>query len=237
MINKMVVAVLLFGGKGERFDKNQPKQFYNLFGKTIIEHTIEKFILPNIDFILIVSNPKFLEETIKILKKYSFLKKIQVIEGGNCREESTLNAINFLKKLLNYDDIVLIHDGVRPFVSKEIILKNIKVAKEFGTAVTAIQSENTIGIVKNNKIIEFPNRENTYIIQTPQTFNFGLLVDSFEKNIEKICSFTDDSSVVKKAGYSLQIVPGSKFNIKITTKEDILISEFLLRREKDERDI
>lgn len=233
----MVVAVLLFGGKGERFNKNIPKQFYKLFGKTILEHTIEKFILPYINNIIIVTNPKYLTETLEITKKYNCSKKIQVIKGGKCREESTLNAINFLKKYLDKEDIVLIHDGVRPFVFPEIIIENIKTTEKFGSAVTAIPSENTIGIVRNNIIVEFPDRKNTYTIQTPQTFKFEILENSFMKNLEKICSFTDDSSVVKSAGYPVYIVPGSKMNIKITTKEDILFSEFIIRSEKNERNL
>jgi 2-C-methyl-D-erythritol 4-phosphate cytidylyltransferase len=230
----MVTAVLLFGGKGERFKKDIPKQFYKLFGKTIIEHTIEKFLLPYIDNVIIVSNPKYLNETLEISKKYSNFKKIKVINGGKCREESTLNAINYLKNYLNKDDIVLIHDGVRPFVSHEIIRKNIETTEKFGSAVTVIPSENTIGIVENNKIVNFPERKNTYIIQTPQTFRFEILENSFKKNSERLCFFTDDSSVVKNAGYPIYIVLGNKKNIKITTEDDILFSEFIIRSVKDE---
>ncbi|SHH38086.1 2-C-methyl-D-erythritol 4-phosphate cytidylyltransferase [Thermosipho atlanticus] len=233
----MVVAVLLFGGKGERFDKNTPKQFFNLSGKLIIEHTIEKFLIPDIDFIVVVTNSNYLEKTKDIVKKYTSKKEIYIIEGGKCREESTFKALKFLKNKMKKNDIVLVHDGARPFVTTEIIINNIKKAEYFGAAVTAIPSENTIGIVEENLLMDFPNRNSVYIIQTPQSFKFEIIFDSFLKKQPFLCTFTDDSSIVKKSGYKVYITNGNKLNVKITTKEDIKLAKFLIWSESIERDL
>ncbi|MBO8161523.1 MAG: 2-C-methyl-D-erythritol 4-phosphate cytidylyltransferase [Thermosipho sp. (in: Bacteria)] len=230
----MVVAILLFGGKGQRFDKNLPKQFHLIEEKTILELTIEKFLIPEIDFIVIATNEQFKSLTEKLTKKFTSEKTIYIINGGKSREHSTFNALNFLNNKLNFDDIVLIHDGVRPFITKKIISANINAAKKYGAVVTAFPSENTIGIINRDKknLIEITQRKSTYIIQTPQTFKFGIVYNAFLKNTSHLESFTDDSSIVKKAGYDIYIVEGLKSNIKITTKEDIFIARYLIRSEK-----
>ncbi|RDI92765.1 4-diphosphocytidyl-2C-methyl-D-erythritol synthase [Thermosipho africanus Ob7] len=215
----MIVGVILFGGKGTRFSKDFPKQFLKFNGKTLMEHTVEKFLLDCFEFLVVVSNKDYINKSIEILKKFE--KKIYVIEGGKTREHSTFNAIKFLENKIDLDDIVLIHDGARPFVNKDIIEKNIENAKLFGATVTAISSENTIAVVENDFILSVPKRENIFIIQTPQTFKYKVLKDSFLKFSNRLDNFTDDGSVVLASGYKVSITEGNKKNIKITTVEDL----------------
>ncbi|ABR31757.1 2-C-methyl-D-erythritol 4-phosphate cytidylyltransferase [Thermosipho melanesiensis] len=217
----MNVAVILFGGKGERFSKDYPKQFVKFHGKTLMEHTVEKFLENFIHLIIIVVNGEYLEESKKILKKYK-RKNIYVILGGKTREFSTLNAVKYLKDLISEDDNVIIHDGARPFVSKEVILRNIDFVNKYGAVVTAVPVENTIAFVENKIVKEIPPRRYLFTLQTPQTFKYSILYKSFRliKDLEK---FTDDSSVVLAAGYNVHVVYGEKTNIKITTKEDLYL--------------
>lgn len=215
----MIVGVILFGGKGTRFSKDFPKQFLKFNGKTLMEHTVEKFLLDCFEFLVVVSNKDYINKSIEILKKFE--KKIYVIEGGKTREHSTFNAIKFLENKIDLDDIVLIHDGARPFVNKDIIEKNIENAKLFGATVTAISSENTIAVVENDFILSVPKRDSIFIIQTPQTFKYKVLKDSFFKFSNRLDNFTDDGSVVLASGYKVSITEGNKKNIKITTVEDL----------------
>ncbi|MBB6063269.1 2-C-methyl-D-erythritol 4-phosphate cytidylyltransferase [Thermosipho japonicus] len=215
----MIVGVILFGGKGTRFSKAFPKQFLKFNGRTLMEHTVEKFLLDCFDFLVVVSNRDYINKSVEVLK--NFEKKIYIIEGGKTREYSTFNAIKFLENKIDLNDIVLIHDGARPFVNKDIIEKNIENAKKFGATVTAIPSENTIAVVESDFILSVPKRESIFIIQTPQTFKYGVLKDSFSKFSNRLDNFTDDGSVVLASGYKVSITEGNKKNIKITTVEDL----------------
>lgn len=218
--DSMNVGVILFGGIGRRLLKDIPKQFIRINGKTLMEHTLDRFVNNiNFDFLVVVVNEKYKKESLKIIENYK--KEIYVVSGGKEREYSTLNAIKFLENKLTYDDVVLIHDGARPFIYDKIINENLIKASQYGAVVTAIQSENTVALIENEKIKFVPKRKNVFIVQTPQTFKFGILKESFYAFENELSDFTDDASVVLKNGYEVHIVYGDKKNVKITTIEDL----------------
>ncbi|MBT1248659.1 MULTISPECIES: 2-C-methyl-D-erythritol 4-phosphate cytidylyltransferase [unclassified Thermosipho (in: thermotogales)] len=217
----MNIGVILFGGSGKRFSQKIPKQFLKFNGKTLMEHTLEKFFEDFIHLIVVVVNKDYLEKSRKILKKYG--QKVKIITGGFAREYSTLSAINYLKDKISKEDNVIIHDGARPFVNKEVLLKNIEFVDNYGAVVTALPVENTIAFVENDRVKTVPPRKKLFSIQTPQTFKFSVLLEAFEK-VKDLENYTDDSSVVLKAGFDVYVVMGEKSNIKITTKEDLFLA-------------
>lgn len=219
----MNIAVILAGGKGIRFGSEKPKQFAKLAGKPIIEYTFEKFYLhKSINEIIIVSNENYIDKIRKIVKKFKN-KPINIIKGGENRNESTLNAIRYLdSKMINETDNILIHDAVRPFVSKRIIDDCIKALNQYKVVDVAIDSTDTLIRVKENKIIEIPHRSEYKRGQTPQAFKFKVLKESY-KNIKK--EFTCDCSVAFDKGYEVYLVKGEESNIKITYPIDIFLAE------------
>jgi len=225
------IAVITAAGKGIRLRKDIKKQYIKINSKPIIYHTIKTFSDAEfIDEIIIVSdrdNILYMEK--EIIDKYEFSKVTDVVEGGITRKDSVRNGF---KKIKNRNSIVVIHDGVRPFVDKETILKSIKKANEKGSAVVAVESSDTIKIVKNQKVENTLDRKNLRKIQTPQTFKYEILEDAYSVinwNDEKI---TDEAYIVESAGYDVYIVEGNEKNIKITKEFDLEFAEFLLNREK-----
>ncbi|QTA37976.1 2-C-methyl-D-erythritol 4-phosphate cytidylyltransferase [Thermosipho ferrireducens] len=219
------MAIILFGGIGKRLGSKIPKQFLKIRDRYLMEYTIEKFYsLRTVDKVLVVSNKNWMKKTREILKD----KNIEIIEGGNSREESTYKALKYISNFAESDDIILIHDGVRPFVSERIINENISLARKFGAVITVVPSENTMVISRDGRKLDaVPKRDLLYIVQTPQSFKFGLIYNAFKKEEKNLSYYTDDASILKAQGMEIYFVEGSKLNIKITTKEDLIIAEQL----------
>lgn len=225
------IAVITAAGKGIRLRKDIKKQYIKINDKPIIYYTVKTFNDAEfIDEIIIVSdreNILYMEK--EIVEKYEFSKVTHVVEGGSTRKDSVLSGF---RKINDKNSIVVIHDGVRAFVDKEIIFKSIEKANEKGAAVAAVNSSDTIKIVKNQKVENTLDRKNLRKIQTPQTFKYEILEDAYSVvnwDDEKI---TDESYIVESAGYDVYIVEGSENNIKITTEFDLKFAEFLLNKEK-----
>lgn len=227
----MNAAIILGGGKGVRFMAAVPKQFVHLGSKPIVQHTFEAFYFhPEID-VICITLPK--EKVGSVRTKYSTEypdKKIIVAEGGESRQESTANALQALGEILSAEDIVLIHDAVRPFISPRIISDNIKYALEFGAVDTVIPAEDTIVESEDQeRIHQIPPRKRFYSGQTPQSFRYGLISRVYsETSSEDMRAVTDDASLVLKSGKPVHLVPGEKQNFKITTPWDLSLAEALL---------
>jgi len=219
-----IVAIILIGGQGNRFKSFIPKQFHMLAGKEVYLHTLEPFKkLKIFDEIIIVSDKIYFE---RIKKSISF--KIKLIEAGKTRQLSVYNALLQCKKDTN---IVMIHDGVRPFISEDIILKNIEKAIRYKAVDTCINSYDTIVQVNNlNKIDHIPKRNTIFRGQTPQTFDYEIIKKAHKKALKsKIIDSSDDCSLVLNAGYDVYLVKGDEYNIKITTSLDLFIAEQIFR--------
>ena len=224
----MISAIILAGGKGKRMGSAISTQFIDIKGKPIIYYTLKKFSenkkIDNIVVVLSKEEVEYFKEN--ILKKYE-LRINKIVIGGKERQDSVYNALKSLKN--SSTDIVLIHDGARPFISERIINEGIKFAEIYGAAAPGVMPKDTIK-VKNEKnfSVDTPNRANLVSIQTPQVFKFDEILECHEKIRYNGEMVTDDTMVVEKYGYSVYLYDGEYTNIKVTTPEDLILAERLI---------
>ena len=215
----MINVVIPASGMGSRFGAGMPKQFLNLSGKEILHRTISVFEKMDIINEIAIAVPSGYKGRVL---KYGFAKVKYITEGGASRAESVVTALELLPK---QTEIVLIHDGVRPFVDGETILQVIEAAKKHGAAVACCPVTDTIKKVNSAGVItDTPDRSHLWNAQTPQGFKFDIILDAYTQNKEILRTITDDSSLVANA----VVVPSSRRNIKITTAEDMLIAKAFL---------
>jgi 2-C-methyl-D-erythritol 4-phosphate cytidylyltransferase len=204
-----------------------PKQFMLLNGKPILMHTIEAFFYS--DFkpeIIVVLNVDFITYWEQLCEKYNFSIPHTLIKGGLQRFHSVKNGI----KAISEDSIIAIHDAVRPLASNELICRSFKEAEQLGNAVVAIKSKDSVRQQKGNSSLPL-NRDEIYLIQTPQTFQFELLNNAYKQEYNN--EFTDDASVVERTGITLNLIEGESKNLKITFAEDLSLAEFYLSQTKN----
>lgn len=222
-INIKVVAVIAAGGSGVRMNSEVPKQYLTLQKKPIIIHTLEKFSRCNqVEQINLVVPRADLEKTTQLIKKWNLTENIDVIEGGKTRQHSVWNGLN---RLPDNTDIVLVHDGVRPFISEKIINKCLEETRRWGAVITAIPVSDTIKEVKDNCVHTTLDRSKLWQVQTPQSFFRDLLMEAYQKAWENNIIATDDSTLVEKLGHTVRVIKGEERNIKITSPEDLKIAE------------
>lgn len=213
-------------GRGERFTDVTPKQFHCLAGKRVYLHTLDTFVNSDLfDEILLVCHPDWIET---VQQEVSALP-VRVIAGGGSRQESSyLGLLACGQKT----DIVLIHDAVRPFVSKEIIRQNVQTAIRYEAVDTCIPSADTIvHSVNQETITAIPARASYLRGQTPQSFAYPFILQAHEKaRADGVANATDDCSLVLRLGKDVHIVAGSEENMKITTPHDFALAEFYLQR-------
>jgi len=227
---KLRVGVLLpAAGEGRRMGMNVPKQYLHLHGKPLLVHTVLHFErCEEIDDIVIIVSKGFENRVRRYVKKYSLKKVRSVVTGGERRQDSVANGWQDLKKY--FPEIILVHDAVRPLITEKLIQAVIFSAKKFGAAVPVIQENNTMCVMgKGNVVSGYLSREKMRIIQTPQGFKKEIFVKSLQNAIAKKTAATDESSLVFQAGYPVKAVEGLRLNIKLTTKEDLLIIKNILR--------
>jgi 2-C-methyl-D-erythritol 4-phosphate cytidylyltransferase len=223
----MNAAVILSAGTGKRFDMDIPKQFIEINSKPLLVYTVEAFEKSScIDLIIISINKNMKKKTLSILKKYKFKKNIKVIEGGKTRQESSYNALKYLDK---YDPkIVVIHDAVRPFLTQKIIKDSVNAARKYGAVDVVIPATDTIVNAVHGFIADIPDRNRLYYGQTPQSFDYRLILEAHEKaNNEGYNISTDDAKLALRAGHKVKIIKGNSFNIKLTNKFDLIFFQAL----------
>lgn len=221
-------AVILFSGDSSRFGGNSLKQFYEVDGKPLIYYTIKSFQdSPLIDGIVLVTKEEYIEQVKMYVFEYGFTKVMIITKGGSCRQESSYNGLKFLSHYAEKDDIVLIHDGARPLVSKKIIGDLILALRDHEGATVALKSLDTMSIVDNEKkeMVGILNRDEIYRIQTPQAFHFGIIMEAHEMYKGK--NVTDDSQLLQGV-FPIKIVDGDENLIKITRLSDIKYLKLLL---------
>jgi 2-C-methyl-D-erythritol 4-phosphate cytidylyltransferase len=222
-------AVIVSAGKGHRFMEGRKKQFHLLAGKPILAHTLDKFeTCPLIHSILLVVGQEDMDYCMKeIIEKYHYRKISKIVPGGKRRQESVKNGIDALSKDV---EVVVIHDGVRPFVTKAMIEESIHSAIRFGAVVVAMPVKETIKMAHSDgTVLKTLDRESLWQIQTPQTFQTNLIKEAFHKATEDGFIGTDDASLVERLGVKVHILPGSYTNIKITTTEDLMLAHLFLK--------
>lgn len=230
-------AVCLAGGSGSRMKSSVSKQYMLINDKPLIWYALNAFQNSSyINEIVLVAKPDDIEYMQnEIVNKYNFDKVSVVVAGGSERFLSVLNGIKNIVSRQDKEQIILIHDGARPFVNDKIIGDTIKAASDFGACVAAVPSKDTIKISdEDGFVVATPNRKNVWNIQTPQVFKADLIKNAYgslEKDVvaEKNIFVTDDASVVELySDVKVKLVEASYENIKITTPEDIKIAESIL---------
>ena len=223
----MIFAVILAGGTGSRMGStDMPKQFLEIKGKPILNHTVEKF-LPNPKFekIIVLSPKSWIGHTREIIRKFTGKNdRIAVIEGGSTRNETIMNAIRYIDREYGLDDdtVIVTHDSVRPFVTHRIIEENIKTALNCGACDTVIPATDTIVEGDGTAITNIPDRRKMYQGQTPQSFKAKLLRDTYESLSD------EEKDILTDAAKEVRLVQGETFNIKITYPYDLKIARSLL---------
>lgn len=217
-------ALITAGGTGQRMDSATPKQFIRIGSKPIIVHTIEKFLKYKSEIEIILTLPsKYFEEWAQIKKEFLPDLNIKLVKGGETRFDSIKNALSAIQK---QDGIIAIHDAVRPFVPVEVVKNCFEKAEESGSGIAAIELKDSI-----REIDQFQSytrdRSKYRLMQTPQTFELKLIKEAYSHS--KIQNFTDDAGVWENAGLKVNLVEGSRFNIKITYPEDIIMAEAILK--------
>ncbi len=223
-------VVIVAAGRGRRMGTEVSKQFLCLCGKEILAHTVERFEKTDAirDIILVVSQEE-MDEIWTMAQKYGWKKIVSVTKGGKERQDSVWNG---LQQVSEDTEIVLIHDGVRPFVTEDILLDSIRTAQEMGGCVAGVPAKDTIKVCdKENIAVETLDRSTLWQMQTPQTFRKELIIRAYAKAAADGFLGTDDASLAEYSGHAVKIIMGSYRNIKITTREDLLIGETFLKEE------
>ena len=234
-------ALVLAAGIGQRMrNGGLPKQFLKLMGKPIIIYTLEKFeTSEEIDDITIACHGSYVEYMCQLLEVYQIKKVVRVVVGGSDRQGSLRRGLDaLLENGGAAEDIVVIHDGVRPLVSLTAIRENIRVARQYGCAITVHPVTETVVITGDEAVgmSNFKKRADTYSMTSPQTFRLGTLAEAFRK-IEAVdqsdIPLLDAAMVYAKAGGEVHLVKEQSTNIKITTPEDFYFLKALLELEEN----
>lgn len=223
----MITAIILSGGKGKRMGRGISKQYIEIDGKPILFYTLKSFIESKyIDKVVLVIPEEEKEYCNKhILEKYS-LNIDNVVFGGAERQDSVYNG------LLGASDseYVLIHDGARPFVSDKIIKEGLELVKEYKAVAPGVMPKDTIKVKDNEGYSEETlERSKLVAVQTPQIFDYNLILSCHKKVKAEKALVTDDTMVVEKYGQRVYLYEGDYTNIKVTTPEDLVLAEYLAK--------
>lgn len=234
-------AVIFAGGTGTRMGIDDvPKQFLEIDGKPVIIYTLEHFQNhPNIDGIYVVCIETWIDYLIYQLRKYSIDKVRSIIPGGKTGQDSIYNGLVEAAKYGNEQDIVLIHDGVRPFISEDLISRNIEDTRLFGNSITCTKCNETFVMSKNGlDVDEIPIRRESYNAQAPQAFRLGDIIsahDEMRANNPGYKDVVDSCTLYNMLGRKIHLTEGIRGNIKITNPVDLYIFEAWLNFEKNNR--
>ncbi len=232
---QQVTAIIPSAGMGHRMVQKTggqkiKKNYMELAGRPVLARTLKAFqASPLIDDIIIVTAKEDLAYCKKeIVEKYNYTKVTAVIAGGKERQNSVANALEYVAENLD-SDIILVHDGARPLITEGIIEATIASVKEYGSGVVAVQVKDTIKEVAGGIVRATPPREGLRAVQTPQGFLCEILTEASRAAITASITCTDESSLVERLGIEVRTVEGSYENIKITTAEDLLLAEVILK--------
>lgn len=222
-------AIIVAAGKGSRMNSKINKQYLLLNGKPVLAHTIDVFEKAEcISEIIVVINKNDKNFFINsVIKPYNFKKITAVAEGGEDRQASVFNGLCHVS---HESEIVAVHDGARPFVTTDIIQRSVDVALKDGAACVGVPVKDTIKKVDEElNVKQTPDRSFLWAIQTPQTFRKNIIADAHRNAALDGFRGTDDSVLAERLGYRVRMVMGSYTNIKITTAEDLVIAEAILK--------
>ena len=222
----MVTALIFAGGTGQRMNSRaKPKQFLEMHGKPIIIYTLEHFEAhEEVDNIVIVCLKEWISELRRLLKRYAITKVTMIVPGGDTGHMSIYNGLEAMKGSAKDDDIVLIHDGVRPLITGELISRNIEAVKQYGNAITVEPArESVVQSIDGETIAAVPYRDEMYTAKAPQSFRYGRILELYERSYREGKAFIDSSHLCGNYGEPMHMVLSTKNNMKITTPADFYI--------------
>lgn len=224
-------AVIPAAGMGKRMGSSINKQYLLLDGKPILAHTLAVFQCCHLiaGIILVTPQDEIPFCQAEVVERYGLTKVLSIVPGGAERQHSVMNGLQALQGLADDDDVVLIHDGVRPFINAALIEQSIQVAGTGTGALVAVPTKDTIKVVHNGLVIDTPKRATLWQAQTPQSFRFDQIMKAHQQAHLSGFLGTDDCSLVERDGGSIRIVNGSYRNIKITTPEDLVLATAFLQ--------
>lgn len=223
-------------GMGKRMGASINKQYLHLDGLPIVARTISVFEdSPLIDAIYLVipaDEIPYCRE--HVIAACGFRKVVEIVAGGRERQNSVMNGLNAMRQSVADDDVVLIHDGVRPLITPQLLRESIEVARNSDGALVAVPAKDTIKTVRDGVIIDTPPREMLWQAQTPQSFRFAVIHAAHLAAEQEGFMGTDDASLVERRGGMVRVVRGDYRNIKITTPEDLVLAEAFLAGQRRE---
>ncbi|MBQ6210662.1 MAG: 2-C-methyl-D-erythritol 4-phosphate cytidylyltransferase [Prevotella sp.] len=223
----MDYVIIVAGGKGLRMGGDIPKQFMNIGGEPVLMHTLRRFREYSETLQIIVVLPHDQQAYWhRLCQEHRFDVSHHIVDGGETRFHSSKNGINAIPD--DAEGVVGIHDGVRPFVSVEVIDRCFETARDEYACIPVLPVTDTLRYIDQHGGGKNVLRSDYRIVQTPQTFDIALLKQAFNRPYQE--SFTDDASVVEALGCQVQMVEGNRENIKITTPFDLVVAEALMKR-------
>lgn len=222
--NPISYAIIVAGGSGTRMQSSIPKQFLLLGGRPVLMHTMAAFhhsaLQPQIILVLPAGFHNYWQQ---LCLEHDFKIAHQLVSGGQTRFHSVKNGLDTIAD--SAGALIAVHDAVRPLISKQIIDNAYQHAAQYGNAVAAVKSRDSVRQLKNGVSTSLPRHE-VYMVQTPQTFQLQQLKQAYLQPYNN--KFTDDASVVEQAGFAINLIEGNYKNIKITFAEDIAIAALLM---------
>lgn len=236
----MNIAMIFAGGRGVRMGSGIPKQFLEIHGKPVLVHTLELFQEHDmIDKIYISVLEDYIGKTQKLVDRYGLDKVVSIIPGGATAQDSIYNVLKDAEKENDGDSIVLLHDGVRPFVSYDTIKQNIESVQKYGSAITCTACYETILLSKSGeKVDSVPYRKDTFAAQAPQSFRLKDIIaahDEVRAINPSYENMVDACTIMTTPGKEVHMISGNRGNIKVTTPEDVYMFRALLNYKENEQ--
>lgn len=222
-----VSAIIPAAGKGQRFGSQLNKQFVELKGRPLLYYTLRQFELSTaIDEIILVVPEAWLPEIPSVfVEQYQFSKIKKIVSGGKERFESVANG---LQQIDSRADMVVVHDGVRPFISTQLIAESVDACAIYRAVALAVPVKDTIKVVEQGVVQKTLDRSVLWAVQTPQVFQANLLREAYAQLPGLSQSVTDDAMLVEALGHPVRIIAGDYRNIKITSPDDLHLAEFFI---------
>lgn len=229
MPKPFISSIIAAAGSGSRMKAGVNKQYLYLGGKAILAHTLMAFDRCElIDEIILVLNKNEFEICMKeVIEPYKFKRPITLVGGGDTRQSSMYNG---LKKVNPKADLVITHDGARPLVNQNTLIRCVEKTLQYKATIVAVPVKDTIKVVDDDlEVITTPKRSTLWSVQTPQTFDYHLLKKAHDEAIKDNFVGTDDAMLVERLGHPIKLIKGYYNNIKITTPEDLIMAESIIK--------
>jgi 2-C-methyl-D-erythritol 4-phosphate cytidylyltransferase len=226
-----VAAIIAAAGLGKRMKIDTPKTYLKLGGKPILIYTLEIFEkVPEVNEVLVVVHPEDLEFCQEeVIDAYPLKKVLRLVPGGKERQDSVYNALKVLKKEAMEQDVILVHDGVRPLVEPAQVRKVVAAARRHGGAILGIPCQDTLKRVNSKGVVvDTVDRAELWQVQTPQAFQAAILWRAYQEAMVRGFYATDEAALVEALGETVVVVPGTCLNLKITTPDDLKMAEAIL---------